>query len=56
MSDTGAIRIDPYMASATTCMAFWSTEPTKYRLWVPMASSQPFMKMMFDDENPAGLP
>ena len=52
MSDTGAISIDPYIAAATTCMAFWSTEPTKYRLRVPTASSQAFMKMMFDDEKP----
>ena len=56
MSDTGAISIEPYIAVATTCIAFWSTEPTKYRLCVPMASSQAFMKMMFDDEKPAGLP
>ena len=36
MSDTGAISIEPYIASATTCIAFWSTDPTKYRLWVPI--------------------
>ena len=50
---SGSTRTSPI---ATTCIAFWSTEPTKYRLWVPTASSQPFMKMMFDDEKPDGLP
>ena len=56
MSDTGAINSEPYIAPATTCIAFWSTEPTAYRLWVPTASSQAFMNSTFDDEKPAGFP
>ncbi len=28
ISETGTISGDPYIAWATTCMAFWSTEPT----------------------------
>ncbi len=56
ISETGTISGDPYIAWATTCTAFWSTEPTAYRLCVPIASSQPFMKIRFDDEYPAGFP
>ena len=33
-----------------TCIAFWSTEPTAYRFWVPTASSHAIMNSTFDDE------